>query len=277
MQNSADILKLRILLYFLKQEEKDCTVTKIARALCEEKYTISRIMIALEKEELVNRDDTRNPVLTEKGIIQAESYAERVDIIMYHLMYEGVDADSAKNDALYWALHSSNQSIEMFRSAEVRYHVKYELRDRKYFNGELLCRRMKDGVYKFPFMIYREHVKNGNNISMANDGFENPCILSIKDGVGTVQLRTQVMVMKSIHTGEDIRGRVKSIKYLDNGSYVNAEYFGNILSFPASALNFVNIGSGIGQILQGSVCMKMETIVGNKNMPEYVAVFTVLI
>lgn len=277
MQKSSDILKLRTLLYFLKQNQEDCTVTQIACTFGEEKYTISRAMISLEKENLLNRENPRKPRLTEKGIEEANTYSERVEIIMNHLMYEGVDAASAKEDALYWALYSSEQSIEMFRSAEVRYHVKYEMRNKKNFNGETLCKKMKDGVYKFPFLIYREHVKEGNNISMANDAFENPCILCVKDGVGTIQLRAQTIVKRSVQDGAEVRGKVKGIKYLTNGSYVNAEYYGNILSFPASALNFVNMGNGIGQILQGSVCMKMESIVDNKVMPEHIAIFTITI
>lgn len=44
MQNSIDILKMRILISFLQREE-DCTVTKIARTLGEEKYTISRALV----------------------------------------------------------------------------------------------------------------------------------------------------------------------------------------------------------------------------------------
>lgn len=277
MQKLSDILKLRILLYFLKHDQKDCTVTQVGRALGEEKYTISRALISLEKEKLVDRANPRNPLLTEKGLEEAKMYAERVEIIMNHLMYEGVDTVSAKKDALYWALYSSEQSIEMFRSAEVRYHVKYEMRDKKHFTGEALCRKMKDGVYKFPFLIYRERIKDGNHISMANDAFENPCILSVKDGVGTLQLRVQTIVRKSAIDGYEVRGRVKGVKYLCNGSYISAEYCGNILSFPVSALNFVNLGSGIGQVLQGSVCMKMESIVENKVMPEQVAIFTITI
>ena len=62
-----DLLRLRVMLCFLESAPGDCTVTGISRTLKEEKYKISRVLIALEKEGLVDRFDTRNPHLTEKG------------------------------------------------------------------------------------------------------------------------------------------------------------------------------------------------------------------
>ena len=58
MQNEIETLKVRTLLCFLKREAEDCTVTKIAKTLGEEKYTISRILSVLEKDGLVDNDDS---------------------------------------------------------------------------------------------------------------------------------------------------------------------------------------------------------------------------
>ena len=48
MTESPDILKLRVLLCFLKSAPEHCTVTGISRTLNEEKYTISRSLRAGE-------------------------------------------------------------------------------------------------------------------------------------------------------------------------------------------------------------------------------------
>lgn len=64
MQITNDILKLRTLISFINREPKDCTVSKIARTLGEENYTISRILMTLEKEELVDRSNSRSLRLT---------------------------------------------------------------------------------------------------------------------------------------------------------------------------------------------------------------------
>ncbi len=277
MPDTPEILRLRVLLCFLRENEKDCTVMEIARTLGEEHYTVSRAISALEKEGLISRKQPRRPQLTEAGRMQAQRYAERISTTMNHLLYEGVNVESAKNDAFYWALYNTDDTMEIIRSAEEKCRVKYELRDQKQFGGALLCKKLKDGEYRFPFIIYRENAKCGSNISMANEGFEHPCILSIKNGVGTLQLKALEITANSAATGKAMRGRIKNMKYFDNGNYINADENGNILSIPASVLSFKNVGEGMGQILHGLVCLRMKCTVGVLHMPESTAIFTILI
>ncbi len=277
MEENSKILKLRVLLCFLKSDPEDCTVTGISRTLGEEKYSVSRIITALEREGYINRDDVRNPVLTEKGYRAAARYSDRLDVTLGHLLYEGVDIESAKRDAMFWALYCTDSTMEAIRATEERYRVKYELRDRKQFGGAVLCKKLKDGCYPFPFLIFREHIKNGSNLSMANEGFEYPCNLYVKNGAGTIQLRAVSLSAKSQLSGKLMSGRVKGFRYFDSGRFISAESNGQIFSFPADALQFVNVGSGTGQILHGSVCLQMECSVGPIHMPESTAIFTMLI
>lgn len=256
MPDTPDILRLRVLLCFLREDEKDCTVTEIARTLGAEHYTVSRAMAALEKEGLISREQPRRPRLTEAGRMQAEKYSERIATTMNHLLYEGVNVDSAQNDAYNWALYNTDDTMQIIRSAEEKCRVKYELREQKQFGGATLCKKLKDGEYRFPFVIYRENARNGSNISMANEGFEHPCILSIKDGVGMLRLKAAEVTANSAATGKTMHGHVSKLKYFDRGSYISADKNGNVLSIPASVLSFKNIGEGIGQILHGLVCLR---------------------
>ena len=57
------------------------------------------------------------------------------------------------------------------------------------FTGSTLCKMLGNGIYRFPFPVYRETAKYGSNISMANNGFEHPCVLSVRNGVGMLQLK----------------------------------------------------------------------------------------
>ena len=275
MSDTYGILRLRVLLSFLKDDDT-CTVTGIARTLNETKQSISRILIGLEKDGLVNREDQRHPILTKKGYALAQSYSERINISQNHLIYEGVGIDDAKQDSYYWALFNSDNTMDIIRSSEKKYRVKYALRGKKHFTGTTLCKLLDDGEYTQPFIFYREHIKNGNNISMANEGFEHPCTLSVKNGVGMIQLQAIPIVQKSMSSGEEMCGEIKSLQYFDSGLYVGAEKCGNILSIPASVLNFINIGEGISQVLHGSVCCKMQCNVGVAHMPESIAIFTLL-
>lgn len=277
MEEVAKILKLRVLLCFLRSDPEDCTVTGISRTLGEEKYSVSRAIASLEKDGYVSREDVRNPIITELGYKAATRYAERLEITLNHLLYEGVDLESAQRDAFYWALYCTDSTMDAVRATEERYRVKYELRDKKQFSGAELCRHLKNGSYQFPFLIFREHIKNGSNLSMANEGFEHPCSLIIENGIGTVQLRARPVSAKSRVSGKLMNGKVQSIRYFSAGRYISAESNGQVFSLPADALQFVNVGSGTGQILHGSVCIQAECSVGILHMPESTAIFTILI
>lgn len=67
MTESPEILKLRVLLSFLNEEESLCTVTGLSEIFGEGKQKISRMLIAMEKEGLIDRTDIRHPHLTEIG------------------------------------------------------------------------------------------------------------------------------------------------------------------------------------------------------------------
>lgn len=66
-KDPIDVLKLRVLLAFLNEAPKVCTVTGLAGLLREGKQRISRILMTLEKEGLITREDIRAPRLTAEG------------------------------------------------------------------------------------------------------------------------------------------------------------------------------------------------------------------
>lgn len=77
--------------------------------------------------------------------------------------------------------------------------------------------------------------------------------------------------------GKTMYGRVRQLMYLVGEEYIQAEDNGDYITFPANILHFLNIGTGMGQILHGSVCLKMQCTVGTNHMPESVAIFTIMI
>lgn len=277
MPDKSDILRLRVLLCFLKFDAADCTVTGIARTLNEKKYSISRALTALENKDYINRDNVRNPILTEKGYAAALRYSERLEISLNHLLYEGVDVESAKKDAFYYALYLTDKTMDVVRATENRYRVKCELREQKKFSGSVLCRKLNNGCYQLPFLICSEYVNNGNNLSVLNEGFEHPCNLFVENGVGTIKLRSRIMTVISRQSGESVQQQIKCIKYSYFDRFVSAESNGSVFTFSADCLNFVNIGSGVGQILYGSVCLQMEYSGASVHIPESTAIFTILI
>lgn len=277
MKDDYEMLKLRVLLYFQKNEPKSCSVVKIARTLDITKQRVSRVLIEFEKDGLVNRIDQRHPVLTPYGRERADLYAERIRVSLNHLLSEGVKLEYAEQDAYHWALYNTDETMKVIKSAEATYRAKYELRDRKNFDGNTLCKKLGDGIYPFNFVIYREHIKNGSNLSMANSGFEHPCHLIIRNGVGKVSLHSIGMKAMSPITKHEMNGKVDNLQYFYNGIFTQAEINSDIIAFPAAALNFVNIGEGINQVLHGSVCLKIKCSVSEIHMPESVAIFNMIL
>lgn len=135
MSDSADILKLRVLLAFYQMEDDSNTVMNISRMLGEEHYVISRVINSLEKDGLIKRILPRKPVLTDKGLSEAERYSKRMELTLNHLLYEGVSIENARNDAYRWALNNTDETMAVIANAEEKYRVKYELRECNKFNG----------------------------------------------------------------------------------------------------------------------------------------------
>ena len=277
MPESLEILKMRVLICFLNENARICTVTGLATMFGEGKQKMHRIFATLEKEGLLNRSNPRSPVLTELGREKAHYYENRINIVLNHLLYEGLDMDNAEHDAYAWALFSSDKGMEIIKSSEQRYRAKYELRKREQFDGTELCKHLHDGEYRLPFLIYKEHMTDGNNLSMSNSGFEHPCILTVTNGEGTIQLRPKEIWARSQMTGQEMIGRVRMLMYWDGMTFKNAETVNGMLTLPASTLSFLNIGSGMEQILHGSVCLKMQCSVGTNHMPEATAIFAAML
>ena len=277
MAENNKILRLRVLLCFWNDEQKTNTVTKIAKTLGKEKYTITRILDTLEQEGLVDRSNNRKPKLTEAGIQETEKYVRRIEVASNHLIYEGVEPEYAVVDSMYWALYNSDQTMRVIEATEERYRIKNEMQDKSRFTGAALCRQMKDGSYQFPFLIYKEVAKDGNHISMLDEGFLHPCTLVVKDGEGIIMLQRTTITKKIPHSNKEVSMKINRISYYDEGELLDAEVRGNLFLFPASVLQFVNVGQGIGRIFHGSVRLSFEGTGQRSDVPELAAIFTILI
>lgn len=275
MADSSALLRLRVLLRFYSDD--NVTVTGLARDLGVEKYTISRLLSALEEEGLVDRTNNRHPVLTRSGMETAQRCAERVDTLVNCLQYKGVSMENARPDALEMAMHLSDQTVDVFREEEMLEKVKFEFRDRRKFSGTELFKKLPDGEYKIAFIIYREKANSVTNVSMVNDGFEHPGTLSVNGGAATVRLYMTVLNARSSKTGVAMKGKVKSLKYYDSGDYLNAVMDEDTVEFPAESASFVNLRPGFSPVLHGTMPIKVTANVGTMHMPESVAFFTMIL
>lgn len=271
-------MRFKILMCFLQFSEENRKITKMAQSLGMEKYEMSRQVALLAKEELIDRNDVRNPTLTPKGRLLAEKYANRMKLAQNHLTFEGVAKEKIMKDALMLTLYCSDSFFETLQLLEETMRMKQFFAERKTFSGSEFCEQIKDGNYTFPFIIYREKVKGHNNISMANDGFVHPCEVIIRENGGVILLKAIEMNENSKFNGVKMRGMVQHLKYYDGKEFVEAVVSGGFIQIPLNCFHFVNIGSDtMTRVLHGSICLKMRCSVGEIHMPESTAIFTVLI
>lgn len=278
MAEQLNSFQIQLLLYFLETDPKKRTVTDAAKCLGKTKVAITRALDKLEEKNIVERVEGRKTVLTSYGERLAQEMQEKLTMAQRYMQYQDLPPAVAQENAMTMLLAGfTDEFLKRMEEQEERMRIKEFFAGRKCFSGGELCRQLKDGSYMLPFVIYREKMKNGNNLSMANKGFEHPCQLVVKNHVGVVYLAVRTMSEKSAQGGVVLEGRVERMQYEWEDEFVDAGRDGRYIHFPADALNFVSLGSGKEEVLHGSVCLKMKCNVGVFHMPESRAVFTLLV
>lgn len=277
MVEAHEALKFRIMMCLLGPSSAGCTVTGISRTLNEEKYVISRMMIRMEQEGLLDRTNERAPMLTEKGRTEAERYRERVALAQNYLLHEGVGMEHVQQDACGLALYASDELMEMIRFRDERFRIKRELCGKGAFSGAILSKYFRDGSYSFPFTLYSLGTNGSNCIAMVNDIAEQPCTLSVEHGECVIQLKLLPQPQNERSSGTAKCGKISKLEYVESGRFVSAEFHGDVVSFPASVLHFVRVGMGAEQMLHGSAGFRMQYAFGTENVSESDVLFTMLI
>ena len=283
--------QIQLLLYYLTAEPSKRTVTDSARSLNVSKWVVTRTLDTLEKLNIVERLENRKTVLTVPGVKLAEKSVltaagkrtaqellHQRKILEQYMQYQDIPPAQIKENALRaLAARFSDEFMDRLAEQESRMHIKEIFAGRRDFHGGDICNYLSDGSYYFPFIIYREQIKNHNNLSMANRGFENPCEVIVKDHEGLVYLAAKTVSAQSMSSKNKMEGRIQKLQYLYDGEFRDGGIDGRYVFFPVTALRFISMGKGRDTLLHGSVCLKMQCSVGDMHMPESTAVFTMFI
>lgn len=277
-KESLTPLQIQLLLYYLSTEPSKRTVTDSARNLRVGKWVITRAMDSLEKLNIVERLGNRKTVLTVSGEKIAKTYQKQMKVLEQYMLYQDIPPAQIKDNAFRaLAAGFSDEFMDRLAEQESRMHIKEIFAGRRDFHGGDICNYLSDGSYYFPFIIYREQIKNHNNLSMANRGFENPCEVIVKDHEGLVYLAAKTVSAQSMSSKNKMEGRIQKLQYLYDGEFRDGGIDGRYVFFPVTALRFISMGKGRDTLLHGSVCLKMQCSVGDMHMPESTAVFTMFI
>ena len=77
MPEPLEMLRARVLLSFVNEDPRRCTVPGLSAALGVGKQKMHRLFLSLEREGLLDRSDPRQPRLTAEGLAQAAAFERR--------------------------------------------------------------------------------------------------------------------------------------------------------------------------------------------------------
>ena len=267
-------LKVRILICLLGMMGRSSSVTHLASILNVTKSTISRSVSWCEKYGMLERVEQREIYLTAYGRQIAEEYGRRLEMFSDWLVMEGVPAQKADADAMKLSMAASEETEAVIEKTVRRMRIKQRLGNKLQFSGRAFCEALDDGTYPVAFVFYRCNCRDGCTVapSMANEGFEHPGQLVVKNRNGVIVLKAKTIEHMSSQGAFKIGGTLQTMKYQENGRFKDAGKEGKNFYFPASVLDFLNVDSS--SFMQGSAILKMMCSTGKLHMPESKTVFT---
>lgn len=205
-------------------------------------------------------DDKCNPTIYGKKFI--EDYRKSYELVSSWLKSEGVSEKDVENDAYTIIEKCSEDTIQLFKLKGAIYKACDKIlvkKASKSFIGDEICRYLEDGEYRVPFIFEKiKSKKGGQFISMANEGFYHPALLTIKDKRSYLCLEIKEIKRKVFSDKMELKGLVNSIKYELNGKEENAIFIED-------------------KILSGKMFLTMTCNVGTIHMPQSTAVLKVRI
>ncbi len=226
INNANKMLLYRTILCFADEGE-ETTVTSIARKLNVEKYQISRIISTLEQQGIVEKNPKGVPSLTEQGKKYIEKYQSRVNMLVSFLLRVKLDPVYARDLALHIAGNANDEIMSIIEDFETRLVSKEKMSEKLRFSGNQFARNMMTGSYTLSCTLISQTEQGLMNF--VNQDKPQKLILNISGKRGTLQFFPE-------------NDKIRSIKYFDNGEYIQAERVGDIYYIPAESLNFTQMG-----------------------------------
>lgn len=249
IQNEAEMLYYRTLLCFLEEEEKDHTVTAIARKLDVEKYQISRILSSLEEKGIVDRSEPRKPKLTVMGRQYLLEYERKVHLLMDFLTFVGLKQSYLRLIAMHIAGHAEDEIINLIREKTKKLYLIEKLQKFSYINGKSLCKVLGDGTYHVSLLLLKYPAQSGFPTEIVKNHGSMEVTLSVKDGQGMVQIHFRTY-------GREKKGQqLKDLQYMRDGVCLPAERYAHVFCIPCEAFSLTNrvMGGGNAFAVSGAV------------------------
>lgn len=265
--------RLSYLFYLNRMEEKDCTVTKMAKVFSVSKSTVSRNLDYFVAQGVVFSDSMR---LTMYGKELAERYDEEVELLkLWVAQTVNIDDQEVLENAMQMAIHlSPSMKQQMFQKIR-RNRIFQKLTNRGQMTFSEFSGYLEDGSYPMSFVIYKEQYEKGKALSMADRGFAHPAALKVQGGAGVIALKALELERANLLESLVIRGKLMELEYEDKDGFSAAAREGDFYYIPADALDYTfhkeeNLLIGCGQL-------QIYAPLANKKLHVKKAIISVLI
>lgn len=265
--------RLSYLFYLNRAEEKDCTVTKMAKMFSVSKSTVSRNMDYFISQGLVFADSMH---LTVYGKKMAERYAREVELLNQWISQTiNTDARDVMENAMEMAVHLSPGAKAQLLEKIKRNQFFEKLNHRGQVAFSEFSGYMEEGEYPVSFVIYREQYEKGKYFSMADRGFAHPALLKIQGGYGVIGIKAVTMERRNVLENLVMKGKLLELEYEDKNGFTQAVKEGDFYYFPADVLDYTfhkeeNLLIGNGRI-------QIYAPLANKKLHVRKAVFSMII
>lgn len=263
--------RLEILFCLLNYEERNRTVTNIAKSLNLSKATVSRTIHYFGSEGIV---EGVNLSLTFHGKILARRYHWQKEQLVSWLMQSGtMEEKIAYQEAINLIVAVSEDTLEiLIHSVQLKGQNLQRPEDIEEDNT--ILELLEDGRYDITFTLYRHQMKEHSYISMANEGFYHPAHLIMKKGKGQILLKPK-KIFKKLPGGIQLIGQVDGISYMESYEYKKASQVDGMWRIPIDSIRFHH--SKKEQVLKGQIMLRVNCSAAKLYMPESIVMFSMML
>lgn len=264
------------LIALAEDEERDkkhiASMSRVAQMFGVNRSTVYRSVVSYQERGFLDR----NYKLTDQGREWVAEYKIHKDRLENWLIHNQIDQENAQFNT-YAILHSCTEdviSVLCNKGSGCMICDNFKSNDKnsnwRGMKGEQITENLEkwfpDGSYHLHYAFLKAHLQSSvMDLSMANDGFEYPARLEVKDECGTIYFERKPMRQQDA-MGNWHEGMVSFLKYEQRTGSKEAVINGNCLELPLSIFWFsyeedYKRVRGIAKVIMG--CS-----VGKQAMPE---------
>lgn len=265
-------INMKYLLQLLYGEEKKNSLSKVAKSNSVSPSTVMRSLSVFLEQGIL--DENYKP--TNNGQRWIANYRKQKSLIESWLIHNHITVKSAEENALSILENCSEDVLDLLKKKGEIYQVFDQLADKKADHLTIentdLYDYFPENDYPVSFIFYKDWEQYPINISMANEGFRHPGILSIKKGESLLKLERKWVKQESM-AGGIVPGIVTALSYESDDQRQSIEIIENIAKIPVSAFRFIYDKNS--SFFIGELKLRMTCSAGDFHMPESTAILNI--